>query len=722
MAKKSIASTENKAGGLIALAFDSNGQLLDKARPEKNKVSFEKLSAEALRHARVFVFPEPPEDLGAMTLAKAERLQAYEPVIRLDQNNAVDLSRIPDQIIARWLWYRCCARGRVTKAFNIDGTMQEMPVCNAIVHICEVDPIRLVLPRLPDSLLERLRDVFLERIPRPFPEPWPEPPFPIGPSQPPLPGPLPFNNAIRHQAQHLNDRLPIQALPQIERSSELHFQLSNADAAQTRNIFARHIEIFRPYLCAQPWFWPWLYRCDEIASVRTDFNGRFEHCFWRQIFEEKADLYFWVEYEIGGVPTTVYRPSIACNTYWDYECGTEVSIRITDSRVPFGCSQTLPGAIAWVKSIGWGAHISRIEQNLAAAIVQQGQTLRTVGLTDYATSGLGYGLANQKARPFAAGLPFIVQFGSGFPSSTVNHYRWSYRKTHNDKLVPASASEQSWTPLDFTPISKAYTVEETVGAVTTFKTRHFPLGPFPVGSINAYKIPPVSPKGTDVGNDATAEWDQNTVTMAIDSNSLKGDGLYEFKLEFFNAAGVRQNVADAANQISNPANQVESQPAGPAFLIPTGEDGFKPFRMKVRIDNQGCSAQIFSVEVDGTAASTECGFVQYTSKGGSSVNFRFRASHPNHFAIFSFGVRRGTSAAVLPGANTGGMVIGATANYTLGADGVYRNAVNVGGLLGACDKAAFAESLYVDALHTNGTSILNLFDASDLAAFALEPK
>jgi hypothetical protein len=722
MAKKNIALPESKPGALIALAFDPNGQLLAKARPEKGKVSFEKLGAEALRHARVFVLPEPPEGLGAITLARAERLQAYEPVIQLDRNNALDLSRIPDQLITRWLWYRCCTRGRVTKAFNIDGIMQDMPVCNAIVHICEVDPIRLVLPRLPDSLLERLRDVFLERIPRPFPEPFPEPPFPLEAFRPPFPGPLPFDNAALPQAQAFSSILPIQAQPRIELSHELRFQLSNADAALTRNLLARHIEIFRPYLCAQPWFWPWLYRCDEIATVRTDFNGRFEHCFWRQIFEEKADLYFWVEYEINGVPTTVYRPSIPCYTYWDYECGTEVAIRITDPRVPFGCSQPLPGAIAWVKSIGWGAHISRIEQNLAAAITQQGQTLRTVGLTDYATSGLSHGLASQKVRPFAAGLPFIVQFGSGFPSSNVTHYRWSYRKTHNDKLVPASASELDWAPLDFTPISKAYTVEETVGAVTTFKTRHFPLGPFPIGSISAYKIPPVSPKGPDVGNDPTAEWDQNTATMSIDSTSLKGDGLYEFKLEFFNAAGLRQNLADTANQISNPANLGESQPAGPAFLLPASEDGFKPFRMKVRIDNQRCSAQIFTVEVDGTAASTECGFVQYASKGGSDVNFRFRASHPNHFATFSFRVRRGTSAAMLPGANTGGMTIGSTANYTLGADGVYRNAVKAGDLLGACDKAAFAESLYVDALHTNGTSILNQFDASDLAAFALEPK
>jgi hypothetical protein len=722
MAKKSTFNHETPTGNLIALAFAANGQLLAKARPEKGQVSFERLKPDDLRHARVFVFPEPPEGLGEITLARAERLLAYEPAIRLNRNNALDLSRIPDQLITRWLWQRCCVRGRVTKAFDIDSAMQDLPVCNAIVHICEVDPIRLVLPRLPDGLLERLRDVFLERIPWPLPEPIPEPPFPFEPFRPPLPEPLPFNAPRLPQPQFISNALPMKMPPSIELPSELRFQLSHADAAQARSLFIRHLDFFRPYLCAQPWFWPWLYRCDEIATVRTDFNGRFEHCFWRQIFEEKADLYFWVEYEIDGVPTTVYRPAIPCHTYWDYACGTEVTIRITDPRVPFGCYQPLPGAVAWIKSIGWGAHVSRIEQSLAASISQQGQTLRTVGLTDYATSGLGHGLAGQKVRPFAAGLQFIVQFGSGFPSSNVTHYRWSYRKIRNDKLVAASASEQEWAPLDFTPISKAYTVEETAGAVTTIKTRHFPLGPLAIGSISAYRIPPVSPKGPDVANDPTAEWDQNTMSISVNSASLQGDGLYEFKLEFFNAAGVRQNVADTVHQVSNPDNLGESQPAGPAFLLPASEDAFKPFRMRVRIDNQRCSARIYSVTVDGTAASTECGFVPYASKGSSDVNLSFRASHPNHFATFSFRVRRGTSAATLPGANTAGMVIGATSNYTLDAGGYYRNAIKAGDLLGACDKAAFAENLYVRGLHTNGTSLLNQFDASDLAAFALEPQ
>ncbi|MCB0563136.1 MAG: hypothetical protein KDD01_02035 [Phaeodactylibacter sp.] len=723
MAKKTVLKAKSKSNPneLVAVAFSKDGQLLASARPEKDKLSFD-LKPEQLRYARVFVFPEPPSGIEGLTIAAAERLQAYEPAIQLGPNNELDISRIPDQLIRKWLWRRCCTRGRVTKRFLIDGVWQDMPICNAIVHICEVDPILLVLPRIPDRIIDRLRDVLLERIPVPFPGPIPVPP-PFREEIPPFPQPRPFANNIL-PAAGAAQQFSLQEAPTIDLPQAVRFQLNHADASQTRSLIAEHIGIFRPYLCSWRWFWPWLYRCDEITSVRTDFNGRFEACFWRQIFEEKADLYFWVEYEIDGVPTTVYHPSIPCHTYWDYECGSEVTIHITDPRVPFGCFQPLPGQIAWVKSIGWGANVSHIEQSSGAGILQQGRIFRTVGLTDYATGGLSHGLAGQKVRPFAENLRFIVQFGSGFPSSSVTHYRWSYRKTHNDKLVPASASQQAWTELDTRSISKAYTIEVTgPGGITTFHTGHHPLGPYPIGSINAYKIPPVSPKGADIANDPTAEWDQNTVTMIVDSTSLKGDGLYEFKLEFFNSAGIRQNVADTVNQISNPANLGQSQPAGSAYLLPVSEDSFKPFRMKVRVDNQKSTAVIYNILVDGVASSTECGFVKYKDKGTSDVNFRLRASHPNDFATFNFNVVRGNSADPLSSADTAGMVGASTANYTLGADEVYRNAVNVGYLLGTCpDKAAFAEHLYVNGLHTNGTSILDTFDASALAAFALEPE
>jgi len=46
----------------------------------------------------------------------------------------------------------------------------------ARVHICEVDPILLLLKRLPDKEIFRLRDELLKQVGNPIPQP-PEPPF-----------------------------------------------------------------------------------------------------------------------------------------------------------------------------------------------------------------------------------------------------------------------------------------------------------------------------------------------------------------------------------------------------------------------------------------------------------------------------------------------------------------------------------------------------------------
>ena len=131
--------------------------------------------------------------------------------------------------------------------------------------------------------------------------------------------------------------------------------------------------------------------------------------------------------------------------------------------------------------------------------------------------------------------------------------------------------------------------------ITTFKTQHYPLGPVPAGSIQAYKIPPTSPKVSEVSGNPTAEWDQNTVTMVVDTTALKGDGLYEFKLEFFNSAGVPQNVPDTVFQISEATNLGNSTPAPSEFFANDPITSRRYFKMKVRVDNQQATANIFNV-------------------------------------------------------------------------------------------------------------------------------
>ena len=122
------------------------------------------------------------------------------------------------------------------------------------------------------------------------------------------------------------------------------------------------------------------------------------------------------------------------------------------------------------------------------------------------------------------------------------------------------------------------------------------------------------------------------------------------------------------------------------------------------------------------------------------MNLRFDASHPHDFATFSFQTTRGAGFGI-PEATTGGSV-GAASTPT-GSSGTsvpaapgsfaragttFGKALPVGTLLTSntpsgstsCDRAAFAETLYVRATATDGWSRLSHLDRSDTAAFALD--
>lgn len=66
----------------------------------------------------------------------------------------------------------------------------------------------------------------------------------------------------------------------------------------------------------------------------TDEQGCFDTIVFYPCAGDHPDLYFWVEYFIGAAWTTIYHPNpICCHTRWNYPCGNEVLLRVTDPRV-----------------------------------------------------------------------------------------------------------------------------------------------------------------------------------------------------------------------------------------------------------------------------------------------------------------------------------------------------------------------------------------------------
>lgn len=707
---------------LVALAFRQDGRLLCKgAFKDGNTVYFD-VETRALRQSRIFILPEPEAgvELTTLSVEQLERRLAFEPRLRFNEEGGLIFERIPDRIREIWWWRRCCIRGRITNRASVEGQLETYPVCNAIVHICEVDRIRWWIDRIDSDLLEQLRGDLLERIPIPIPEP-----------PRPLPDPPPFRPEIGLELlQNASSNISVNREPQatLESTAQLqllHQQIQRVDGVQFRNILADHFTRFFPYFCNFPNLWPWLYRCDEVAVVETDQNGRFEACIWHQ--SDQPDVYVWVEYPLDGGNATVHRPRVPCATYWDYECGEDINIQLADSRIPPVCGGILEGTSVAIRSIGTHVSPLHIDQRFTNTIALPGDSnFRTVGLTNYATKELKHyspSLEHQYVRPFTGDFGLYAQFGDGLPASNIHYFQVQYRRTH-DAILGSNSSD--WKVLDSGSLKRRYVLQDGLD----FRYEDYDLGPMTVNGKSAYRIPPLDPQlpgidGQPASSDPTARWTRyDRVAIGRVNTELLAEGLYEFRVRFLDQNGNLANVNADFFRVSDPENPNSTMAAPEAYIRQVGGNAVFQFRM--RVDNQGPSLGIMGVSLDGDAdAMTNCGFLAYDSLS-QPVGLSFRALHPQGFGLFNFNLERGRRNSLVNHFNLGdakGVVTGSKAPYTLGSDGIYRASFSVAALLAGCgDKVAFSESLTVVGLHTDGTHAGNFFWRSVNNAFAIAPQ
>ncbi len=714
---------------LVAFLFDSNKKLIEKADVVKNEVSF-KTSIDDNKKFNLLLAPKreiTSREENYKTLVS--KYKAYQPKIYTNNKNELEVLSIPDRFTNFWFLRKCRVLGNVSKRFSINNFSEIKGLCNMRVHICEVDRIQWLIPKIPDDIIVRIPDLVL----------YPEIPIPI-PTLPEIPEPIPtipssdiklktnfFEGEVR---PILSSNLLVENSTELSRYRESILTNQNiVSALKTknpqliRNIITENFSVFHPVLCYVPWLWPYFYKCDKLKTVYTDVNGDFDTEIYYSIFGDHPDLYFWVEAFIDGQWETVYKPWIPCNTYWDYSCGTEVNITITDSRVRWECSNDIDGELIWIKTVNWGTSVSHIEQRNVHGTPIQGQLLNRQGLTDkHETEG-------NFRRPFAKNLSFMLQFSKDLPSSTYSYYRWSYRKLKNADLSDYAGTTESLNNL--VQKSYSYTYQDVDGHFH-FNYNRVKLGPFDVGSErDLYLIPTSSPKDAPFNVlERDADWDRNTRTIGFDS-SLEGDGLYEFILELFDKDGNKiTNIPNELFQVPDYNTFVPSINAPRVNLISSGVNTCRAFKMVMRIDNRKTQADIYKVKVDGVEVNpTCCGFVPYQSMN-SDIEIKFRAYHPHNFADLSFVVQKGNCNDPIQRGktNTRGMVIGSTyqgglVHYVRNGFSEYIKTFKPADLLGTCideKKAAFAQRLYVNALATNGNDEVDEYDSSKLVAFALD--
>ena len=717
--KVSIEADKDFDGRMAGFVFDPSGSLVAQQEVKKGQLNLP-LSAEKLSRTRVFISPLPDDDVRQVPSIKMmERLNAFEPLVSI-HGQLIDKILIPGHLVDIWLFCLCWVRGQVVKDDN-GG-----PVCGAKVHICEVDKMWRWIIRLPDVEIFKLRDDLIRVIE--------EPPIPIPPR--PQPWPPPFDRTAQGMrlttvSSNIIERAKYKLInpqPEPPGINKLQFkqvslpvdtliELKSTSAHIVREALAANVKFIQPYICLWPYWWR--FRCDEILVVETDTLGRFQALVHYLCSGDKPDLYFWVEYEINGSIETVYHPSIPCHTYWNYGCGTEVTLRIKDQRVPScGAEPDPDGCVVQVMSIGNDISMSEIEGD-GASDDDQGLTIH--------------------GQPFGGKIEPRVWFSRSVLRDGKNiwYYRWSYRRYDSTLLAENDAGWKHLTR----DVVRHYPKPVSSG----YNHVPYPLGPKPVGlEQNLFEITPVkNPEGgfewtvVDQHEDlASAHFMTKSLGVGenFEDKALEAAGKYELKMELFDKNGKRVDDWEALDinlQMADvPApfgTNVVTFEAAPVCnrIIKSGKTA--GFYMKLHVDNNPCKAAIAPVTGAGLSVDSDgCGFIYY--QDGAKADLRFTPEHPNDFATFTFSVVRGVIHQVDRASASGkvGMSLVATDDptlpvyeYALQTGGEYLKTFTVTELLYPCQRGAFSEALHVWTMAVDGYGRVGGLDAFSHAGFAL---
>lgn len=772
---------------LALYAFDSGGACIA-AIPVKNGQVSLNTEEGSVRRTRIFFAPVfEKERTGKLTIPMLERLCAYEPAWRFHPKKMViDLPSIPHNHWKCWPFCLCRIRGKVVRPVSVKAETTDRPVCHARVHICEADPFFLLIPRLPDRIIFRIRDELLAALERPIP-------FPPDPD----PGPLDsvdimtadgintsgnsrdFALAVKTNAVKLSQLNP-QPEPPITKplagllSAETKLAFLSPSVAVVRQSILDNILIIKPFWCHWPWIWPFFVHCDEIDVVETDGQGLFDSLMIYRCRGDHPDLYFWVEYNIGGVWTKVYHPKFPCHIHWNYPCGSLVTIRINDPRVPW-CEDVpmVPAKVLAITHIGKNVSLCEI--------------IRGGGITEGMTTSNEY--FADTLKPFGGSLEPNVLFGPDLLTDGITHYRWSYRRCGNaDGTDIPEHLRGDWYIMD-APVLRSYTEVRNNPPDYTMITKHVTLGPDPVLPEMLFKVhigdytldPPPNysdpayywvqwtPASDVRQNSASAFFLSHTLEGGGPAGALAAAGKYELKLELFRVGPgpayvvtkvdfTTDNVIIKTPLIPAPFGwedvnyrTVPSDPLHPGdqedrVIRDPGTGHIMAFRLVLFIDNNPCSAAIYSVQT-GSGVAGPCGFLQYPTPltdASPEATISFLASHPNNRARFVFSLTRGSTGSIAEACvpavpyNWGPYPYPLVNDLPANTNGFTRDPVTriftrnvpVNTLLGTCPngKASFAENLSVYALAYDGWSRLyyiagiGYLDAWGVpTSFALEP-
>lgn len=391
---------------------------------------------------------------------------------------------------------------------------------------------------------------------------------------------------------------------------------------------------------------------------------------------------------------------MSCYTYWNYRCGTEVTLRSThpEAIANSRCDDMVPGNYVVFKTVGIkGMH-------------------RIYGCGAAGTNSSNKGLLNENnpGSPFGGGLYFSADFSPSLRANGIRYYKLSVKgPSTGGVFVPLSDEMFRFYSDDSsgTPVFKSHS-----------------LGPGKDGFADLYEIPDTeAPNNTPWQNGAGSMhynslsigyWD--TVKAEGDTGPTSNSGNYEIKMQLYDASGNEVDIGfgdfyyllasdgsvtdPVAHNNAKDFNLVKDEPSSPPCLV-----------FELHIDNNQCVGNIQAPNVNGVAAGECCGTLDY-DENSPPVTLPYTASHPNGFANYRFNVVRGTRQVIN---------VEEDVDYTATSDHPPTSTVsalmstNLPSGCEECQNAAFAEHLHVNAWATNGIHQLSGYDAHDFRAFAL---
>lgn len=661
----------------------------------------------AVTDLRVVIGPRLAEKEASFTALM--RHGAVERHLRVDPKGA---SRpqlavtVQPPVWTDWFLRPCFVRGTLVKQVMIGDEAVDLPVCHATVEVYEVDRWSLIIKKLPDSILVRLRDIVVGpgRPVPPIPDPGPLAVRALHlPQLAPAPDPAPFARAMVTAPSIAPEIRAAELRTALERAPEaraLRFVAETGSVQQFRQSLLGNAALIRPFLC---FYFPGFITKQRIATAETDDCGHFQAVFFRGADTDQPDLYFMAKQKLfGPAEETIYAPApVACHTHWNYVCGTEVRL-VTQSPWAHTCSPCQPitgphGKDRWVAFLAIGGHgLDRIygtSPNLTA-------TPANLGLTD-------------GGAPWGGMLLPRLEFANALEAAGVRYYRVSWRRGTSGTFLPLTGTVTHYYRHD---------VATATGSLPTWSP--FVLGPTPVSDGAGHSVPDlfripfpsVAPAGVwDAPQHeihehfASAKFPTQTIapggrwseTEEFDAAS-DTSGLYQLEVALFDGHGQPVNLASLGIVFAVPQQPDASGVVATTDAATLGLVAGNTMVITLHVDNNPCFAAIAAPTLNDVKADPCCGVLHYASpsKDEPKVTLEWTAKHPHDFARYSFTVLRANRGVVA----VSGPVMPSGSPLKPTVDTLMNTNLPEGCVSGGCTVAGFVETLDVSAMATNGWS------------------